>query len=332
CIFHFCNHFFKFRQVKRRMNRENCSSLSEFIFLEITSNTDLKITLFSMFLLVYLISLLANLGMIFLIRVDPKLHTPMYFFFSHLSFCDLCYSTAVGPKMLIDIFAMNKSISFLGCAVQFLTFCTFADSECVLLAVMAFDRQSRFSVLYDESLQLKAHLDEAWTLLHGTRGTHQHQVELIKFSLHKNLRTEVIQLEDTLAQLKAQLELAQKKLHDFWDEIEENSVTKEKDMFNFKLNISRSLDISRLQRNLEMTKKPDNVPKCDEILMEEIEDYKACLTCPCCNVRKKDVVLTKCFHVFCFDCVKTCCDTHQSKCPKCNAAFDASGFHRIYIG
>ncbi|MBZ3878513.1 E3 ubiquitin-protein ligase BRE1A [Sciurus carolinensis] len=133
-------------------------------------------------------------------------------------------------------------------------------------------------------------------------------------------------------ELKAQLELAQKKLHDFWDEIEENSVTKEKDMFNFKLNISRSLDISRLQRNLEMTKKPDNVPKCDEILMEEIEDYKACLTCPCCNVRKKDVVLTKCFHVFCFDCVKTCYDTHQSKCPKCNAAFDASGFHRIYIG
>uniref|UniRef100_A0A8D2AZX0 Olfactory receptor n=1 Tax=Sciurus vulgaris TaxID=55149 RepID=A0A8D2AZX0_SCIVU len=127
------------------MNRENCSSLSEFIFLGITSNADLKITLFSMFLLVYLISLLANLGMIFLIRVDPQLHTPMYFFLSHLSFCDLCYSTAVGPKMLIDIFAMNKSISFLGCAVQFLTFCTFADSECVLLAVMAFDRYKAIS-------------------------------------------------------------------------------------------------------------------------------------------------------------------------------------------
>ncbi|MBZ3885178.1 Olfactory receptor 5W2 [Sciurus carolinensis] len=127
------------------MKRENCSSLSEFIFLGITSNADLKIILFSMFLLVYLISLLANLGMIFLIRVDPQLHTPMYFFLSHLSFCDLCYSTAVGPKMLIDIFAMNKSISFLGCAVQFLTFCTFADSECVLLAVMAFDRYKAIS-------------------------------------------------------------------------------------------------------------------------------------------------------------------------------------------
>lgn len=54
---------------------------------------------------------------------------------------------------------------------------------------------------------MKAHLDEAWTLLHGTRGTHQHQVELIKFSLHKNLRTEVIQLEDTLAQVCKEYEM-----------------------------------------------------------------------------------------------------------------------------
>ncbi|MBZ3887680.1 Olfactory receptor 5W2 [Sciurus carolinensis] len=127
------------------MNRENCSSLSEFVFLGITSNTDLRVTLFIMFLLIYLINLLANLGMIFLIRVDPKLHTPMYFFLSHLSFCDLCYSTAVGPKMLVDIFSKNKSIPFLGCALQFLTFCIFADAECLLLAVMAFDRYKAIS-------------------------------------------------------------------------------------------------------------------------------------------------------------------------------------------
>uniref|UniRef100_A0A8D2B4F7 Olfactory receptor n=1 Tax=Sciurus vulgaris TaxID=55149 RepID=A0A8D2B4F7_SCIVU len=127
------------------MNRENCSSLSEFVFLGITSNADLRVILFIMFLLIYLINLLANLGMIFLIRVDPQLHTPMYFFLSHLSFCDLCYSTAVGPKMLVDIFSKNKSIPFLGCALQFLTFCIFADAECLLLAVMAFDRYKAIS-------------------------------------------------------------------------------------------------------------------------------------------------------------------------------------------
>ncbi|XP_005342228.2 olfactory receptor 5W2 [Ictidomys tridecemlineatus] len=127
------------------MDSGNCSTLSQFFLLGITGNPQMKVILFPICLVVYLIILLANLGMIFLIRVDPRLHTPMYFFLSHLSFCDLCYSTAVGPKMLVDIFAKNKSISFLGCVVQFLTFCNFADSECVLLAVMAFDRYKAIS-------------------------------------------------------------------------------------------------------------------------------------------------------------------------------------------
>ena len=98
-----------------------------------------------MFLLVYLISLLANLGMITLIRMDPQLHTYMYFFLSHLSFCDLCYSTAIGPKMLMDQFAKKKSIPFYGCALQLLVLYTFANSECLLLAVMAYDQYKAIS-------------------------------------------------------------------------------------------------------------------------------------------------------------------------------------------
>ncbi|XP_007518586.2 olfactory receptor 5W2-like [Erinaceus europaeus] len=121
------------------MDRKNCS-ITEFIFLGITNNPENKVILFITFLAIYLISLLANLGMVTLIRMDPQLHTPMYFFLSHLSLCDLCYSTAVGPKMLVDVFAKHKSIPFFGCALQFLVFCIFADAECVLLAVMAFDR------------------------------------------------------------------------------------------------------------------------------------------------------------------------------------------------
>nr|XP_004667817.2 olfactory receptor 5W2-like [Jaculus jaculus] len=127
------------------MDRGNCSSLNDFVFVGITNSQEMKVTLFSMFLLVYLINLLGNLGMILLIRMDPQLHTPMYFFLSNLSFCDLCYSTAIGPRMLTDIFGKNKSISFLGCALQFFISCTFADSECVLLAVMAFDRYQAIS-------------------------------------------------------------------------------------------------------------------------------------------------------------------------------------------
>ncbi|XP_075803621.1 olfactory receptor 5W2-like [Microtus pennsylvanicus] len=127
------------------MDRGNCSSVDEFIFLGITNTPGVKVGLFTTFLLVYLITLLANLGMIILIRVDSQLHTPMYFFLSHLSFCDLCYSTAIGPKMLVDLVAEEKSIPIVGCALQFLTFCVFADSECLLLAVMAFDRYQAIS-------------------------------------------------------------------------------------------------------------------------------------------------------------------------------------------
>ncbi|XP_017914439.1 PREDICTED: olfactory receptor 5W2-like [Capra hircus] len=136
------------------MERENCSSVTEFIFLGLTDNAENKVILFTMFLLVYLINLLANLGMITLIRMDPQLHTPMYFFLSHLSFCDLCYSTAIGPKMLVDLFAKNKSIRSYGCALQFLVFCFFVDSECLLLAVMAYDRYKAISspLLYAVSM------------------------------------------------------------------------------------------------------------------------------------------------------------------------------------
>ncbi|CAI9153591.1 unnamed protein product [Rangifer tarandus platyrhynchus] len=130
-------------------SEDNISTVIQFVLLGFSDLPNLqgllfgdKVILFTMFLLVYLITLLANLGMITLIRMDPQLHTPMYFFLSHLSFCDLSISTAVGPKMLVDIFAKNRSIPFYGCALQLLMYFwgTFADVECLMLAVMAYDR------------------------------------------------------------------------------------------------------------------------------------------------------------------------------------------------
>ena len=136
------------------MKRENCSSLTEFRLWGITDKPEVKMILFIMFVIVYLINLLANLGMIILIRMDPQLHTPMYFFLSHLSFCDLCYSTSIGPKMLLDLLAKKRSISFYGCALQFLVFSNFIDCECLLLAVMAYDRYKAISspLLYAVSM------------------------------------------------------------------------------------------------------------------------------------------------------------------------------------
>ncbi|XP_074131149.1 olfactory receptor 5W2-like [Sminthopsis crassicaudata] len=127
------------------MMERNYSNPTEFIFLGITSDPDLKVIFFVLFLIVYLVILIANLGMIILIRIDTHLHLPMYFFLNHMSFCDLCYSSAIGPKMLVDIFAKDKSISFTGCALQLYFFTLFEDSSCVLLAVMAFDRYMAIS-------------------------------------------------------------------------------------------------------------------------------------------------------------------------------------------
>ncbi|XP_048216409.1 olfactory receptor 1009 [Perognathus longimembris pacificus] len=122
------------------MARENYTRITEFIFVGLKYNPRLQIFLFLLFLLFYLVTMTGNLGMIILIRVDSRLHTPMYFFLSHLSFVDICFSSVVGPKMLTDFFAERKAISFLGCALQQWFFGFFVAIECLLLASMAYDR------------------------------------------------------------------------------------------------------------------------------------------------------------------------------------------------
>ncbi|EMP26461.1 E3 ubiquitin-protein ligase BRE1B [Chelonia mydas] len=142
------------------------------------------------------------------------------------------------------------------------------------------------------------------------------------------LKSQAVEAAQLAEDLKVQQEHVQCKLKEIQACMAENRAAKEKESFNLK---RAQEDISRLRRKLEKQKKVEVYADADEILQEEIKEYKAKLTCPCCNTRKKDAVLTKCFHVFCFDCVKTRYDTRQRKCPKCNAAFGANDFHRIYI-
>ncbi|XP_054826046.1 olfactory receptor 1019-like [Eublepharis macularius] len=122
------------------MNKENHSSLNEFILLGLTDNPSIQLPLFAMFLLVYVITVIGNVGMILLICTDSQLHNPMYFFLGNLSFVDLCYSTTTTPQMLADFLADRKRISYNACALQLYLFAFFADVECALLAVMAYDR------------------------------------------------------------------------------------------------------------------------------------------------------------------------------------------------
>ncbi|XP_016279119.1 olfactory receptor 5I1 [Monodelphis domestica] len=118
----------------------NYTLVTEFILLGFPTSPGLQVVLFLVFLFMYSVILLGNIGLMMLIRLDPRLQTPMYFFLSNLSFVDLCYSSVIVPKMLVNFLSENKSISYYGCALQFYFFCTFADTESFILAAMAYDR------------------------------------------------------------------------------------------------------------------------------------------------------------------------------------------------
>ncbi|XP_061334320.1 olfactory receptor 8U3-like [Pezoporus flaviventris] len=113
---------------------------TEFILLGITDSPCLQTPLFVLFLLIYIVTQVGNVGIIILVRVSPSLHTPMYFFLTHFAFTDICYSTVISPRMLADLLSEDKTISFTGCMMQFLAFAFFSTIECHLLAMMAYDR------------------------------------------------------------------------------------------------------------------------------------------------------------------------------------------------
>ncbi|XP_067406693.1 olfactory receptor 5J3-like [Emydura macquarii macquarii] len=123
-----------------RMRQGNGTQVSEFILLGFTDRPELEVALFALFLLIYLLILMGNLGMIVLIITNPLLQSPMYFFLSNLSFIDICYSSIISPRMLYDFLAEGKTISYTACAIQMWFFTLYATVECYLLAVMAYDR------------------------------------------------------------------------------------------------------------------------------------------------------------------------------------------------
>ncbi|ERE75232.1 olfactory receptor 8B3 [Cricetulus griseus] len=118
----------------------NSSLVTEFILLGLTDNPDLQIPLFLVFLVIYIITALGNLTLILLTMLNSHLHTPMYFFLFNLSFIDLCYSSVVTPKMLMNFVLEKNIIGFAGCMTQLYFFCFFVISECYVLTAMAYDR------------------------------------------------------------------------------------------------------------------------------------------------------------------------------------------------
>ncbi|XP_007540080.1 olfactory receptor 1J21-like [Erinaceus europaeus] len=122
------------------MSRGNQSSVSEFLLLGIPMWREKPGIYYSLFLGMYLTTVLGNLLIILLIRLDSRLHTPMYFFLSHLALTDISFSSVTAPKMLFNMQTRSQSISYAGCISQMYFFLSFVDIDNFLLTSMAYDR------------------------------------------------------------------------------------------------------------------------------------------------------------------------------------------------
>jgi olfactory receptor len=130
----------------------NNTHLPDFILMGLTDSEEIQLLLSVLFLLIYLVTVLRNVGMKLIIHLDLQLHTPMYFFLNHLSFLDLCYSNVITPKTLGSLVTFNKGISFMRCFTQMYFFVLLGAAECFLLSSMAYDHMQPFVILY--SIQL----------------------------------------------------------------------------------------------------------------------------------------------------------------------------------
>ncbi|KFO38038.1 Olfactory receptor 7G2 [Fukomys damarensis] len=118
----------------------NQTSVSEFNLLGLTDDPELQPLIFSLFLSIYLVTILGNLLIILAVSSESDLHTPMYFLLSNLSFSDICSSTSTIPKMLMNTQKQRQRITYTGCFTQAGFVLVFAFLESFLLAVMAYDR------------------------------------------------------------------------------------------------------------------------------------------------------------------------------------------------
>ncbi|KAM4703163.1 olfactory receptor 5AP2-like [Rhinophrynus dorsalis] len=122
------------------MDSDNHTMFSQFILVGLSEMPELQHLLFIVFLCIYVITVFGNMSMIFAYMLSPNLHTPMYFYLANFSFLEICYISSTLPKMLSNLIAEPKAISFNGCIIQMFWFVLLGGTECYMLAAMAYDR------------------------------------------------------------------------------------------------------------------------------------------------------------------------------------------------
>ncbi|KAM5239411.1 olfactory receptor 11H4 [Hipposideros larvatus] len=124
----------------RPMNRSATHIVTKFVLLGFPGCLEIQIFLFSLFLVIYVLTLLGNGAIICAVRWDPRLHTPMYFLLGNFAFLEIWYVSSTVPNLLANILSKTKTISFSGCFLQFYFFFSLGTTECLFLAIMAYDR------------------------------------------------------------------------------------------------------------------------------------------------------------------------------------------------
>ncbi|XP_069928071.1 olfactory receptor 5K1 [Oryctolagus cuniculus] len=122
------------------MPEENHSMKNEFILTGFTDKPELTSLFFVVFFVIYLVTIVGNLGLMILISKERCLHTPMYMFLGNLALVDSCCASAITPKMLENFLSKDTMISLYECMLQFYFLCTVETADCFLLAAMAYDR------------------------------------------------------------------------------------------------------------------------------------------------------------------------------------------------
>ncbi|XP_075048379.1 olfactory receptor 5V1-like [Mixophyes fleayi] len=142
------------------METSNQTFVKQFILLGLSNVPCLQVIFSLLFFLMYTITFIGNFLLIVVVSLNPRLQTPMYFFLSNLSLIDICFSTTVVPKIVLNTLSGDRSISFFGCAAQLYFHLALGGSECLILAVMAYDRYTaickplRYSAIMDKKLCL----------------------------------------------------------------------------------------------------------------------------------------------------------------------------------
>ncbi|KAL7074621.1 hypothetical protein ACQ4LE_005522 [Meloidogyne hapla] len=170
-------------------------------------------------------------------------------------------------------------------------------------------------------------LEEKERIMTEQRGTLEHEMR-IREQHNESLKKKASEFSQLSTDLKLRLERLDVQFNELRENVIKKASTHEADANKIK---RLEEEKSSMKRKLDRAKKMEKLENVDQVIQEENRILRESLTCPSCKVRRKNAILEKCHHVFCFECIRQRYDNRRRKCPKCNAAFGANDYHRIYL-